>query len=90
MTGYVKAQVHYPKNVPIAPSPEVSSLLRNVMCPVDLYTGVLDVVLPLYSLACRDIQVPIMMNYRTSGIKVHDLPTWVGLGWNLSAGLKEV
>ena len=86
--SYSKAQKLYPKAVPMTPSPEVASLLRNVMNPVDLYTGVVDVEVPLYNLAYRDMQVPIVASYRTSGIKVHDLPTWVGLGWNLSAGGK--
>mgnify|MGYP005752390407 FL=1 len=87
-SSHAQAQMLFPKAIPMVPSPEVSSLLRNVMNPVDLYSGVLDVQIPLYNLSYKDMQVPIVASYRTSGIKVHDLPTWVGLGWNLSAGGK--
>ena len=68
-SSHAQAQMLFPKAIPMVPSPEVSSLLRNVMNPVDLYTGVLDVQIPLYNLSYKDMQVPIVANYRTSGIK---------------------
>ncbi|UII22645.1 PKD domain-containing protein [Fulvivirga ligni] len=46
--------------------------------------GVVDV--PLYTLKGKDISIPISLRYSTSGIKVQDVASSVGLGWALDAG----
>lgn len=70
----------------IPPSPESSSLIRNVNVPIDKYTGAANIQVPLYMIETQDISIPVMLTYQSSGIKVQDVATWVGLGWNLSAG----
>jgi YD repeat protein len=69
-------------------SPESSLLVRGVTNPVNLNTGVVNVQVPLFSIQEGGLNLPVYLSYQTSGIKLHDIATWVGLGWNLSAGGK--
>lgn len=78
---FIRAQV-------ISPSPASSSLIRDITNPVNYSTGVVGIQIPLYTLSCGDIHVPIALSYQASGIKVRDAAGWAGLGWNLSAGGK--
>ena len=68
------------KNVPT--SPEVALLGRFGDIPVGHYTGTAEVSAPLYNLKVDNIEIPLALSYHTSGIKVADEATWVGLGWN--------
>lgn len=72
----------------ISPSPEGMSSIKDIQSPVSYYTGTVNVSVPLYTINYRDIAVPISFNYQTSGIKVSDVPTYVGLGWRHSSGGK--
>lgn len=67
-------------------SPEMALLMRSVNNPVNLNTGIVNVQVPLFSIQEGGLTLPIGINYQTTGIKLHDIATWVGLGWNLSAG----
>lgn len=54
---------------------------------VDKYTGKLNLNIPITSLkAGGNINVPISLNFNKGGIKVSELSSWVGLGWQLLAG----
>lgn len=44
--------------------------------------------IPLYQVTLNDISVPIFLTYDNSGIKVNDIPSSVGLKWELLAGAK--
>ncbi|MCF2217932.1 hypothetical protein H9Q08_01275 [Chryseobacterium sp. PS-8] len=68
------------KNVPT--SPEVALLGRFGDIPIGHYTGTAEVSVPLYNLKVDNIDIPLALSYHTSGIKVADEATWVGLGWN--------
>lgn len=68
------------RNVPT--SPEVALLGRFGDIPVGHYTGTAEVSVPLYTLKVDNIEIPLALSYHTSGIKVADEATWVGLGWN--------
>lgn len=72
----------------IPPSPGSSSLIRDITNPVNYATGVVGIQMPLYTLSCGDINIPIYLSYQASGIKVRDAAGWTGLGWNLSTGGK--
>lgn len=75
----------YYKNV-IPPSPNASSLGKYVDWPVNLYTGVPQIDVPIYELKGRSLSVPISLSYHASGIKVGENASCVGLGWALQAG----
>lgn len=68
------------------PSPEASSLGKYADWPVSLYTGVPDISIPIYTLKGRNLSVPIGLSYHSSGIKVGEYASSVGLGWSLQAG----
>ena len=70
----------------VEPSPDAMSSIRNVQSAVDHSKGVANISVPLFTVSEQDIQVPIYVGYQTSGIKVEDIASSVGLGWNLSAG----
>lgn len=63
-------------------SPEVALLGRFGDIPVGHYTGTASVSVPLYNLKVDHLEIPLVLSYHTSGIKIADEATWVGLGWN--------
>jgi hypothetical protein len=67
-------------NVPT--SPEVALLGRFGDIPVGHYTGTAQVSVPLYNLKADHLEIPLVLSYHTSGVKVADEAPWVGLGWN--------
>ena len=67
-------------------SPATAAFTRYGDIPVDLSTGVPDISIPIYNLSSHGINVPISISYHASGIKVLDVASCVGLGWNLNAG----
>ncbi|MBK7173657.1 MAG: hypothetical protein IPH84_10600 [Bacteroidales bacterium] len=73
-----------PINIPT--SPEAALLGRFGDIPVSYYTGTSNISIPLYSIKNSAVEIPIILNYNSSGIKVEDEATWVGLGWDLSPG----
>ncbi len=67
-------------------SPEVAGLGKYIDIPVSLYTGVPKISIPLYQIKVNDFILPISLSYHSSGIKVEEVASWVGLGWTLNAG----
>ncbi len=70
----------------ISPSPTVSSLGEHLIHPVDYYTGIPKINIPLYEISTQNISIPIQLNYHASGIRVDQMASWVGLGWSLQSG----
>ena len=70
----------------IPPSPNSASLIKLAGFPVNEYAGTAHVNIPIYSLPSRTIDIPVSLNYRASGIRVQEIASSVGLGWNLNAG----
>lgn len=68
------------------PSTEAQSLGKFSEVPVDLYTGRVNINIPLFTISHNDIEVPISLSYHGGGIKVDDECGLVGLGWTLNAG----
>lgn len=54
--------------------------------PVNLFTGTASIGLPLYSASGRTLSVPVALSYKTTGIRVSQLASPVGLGWSLEVG----
>lgn len=70
----------------IPPSPNASSLGKYGEWPVSLYTGLPSINIPLYTLQAGSVSLPVSLSYHSSGIKVGEIASWVGLGWSLNAG----
>jgi hypothetical protein len=49
-------------------------------------TGIPSVNMPIVSIEAGGITIPVSLNYSSSGLKVDELPSWVGMGWSLTAG----
>ena len=77
-------KVQIPVEVPS--SPEISSLLQMVECPIDNNTGRADISIPIHEIKIGSIRLPITLVYNASGIKVNDVASTVGLGWSLNVG----
>lgn len=71
---------------PIPPSPDAASLGKYGDVPVSLFTGMVDISIPLLNVKGRVLSLPVGLSYHSSGIKVDDVAGWVGLGWSLNAG----
>ncbi len=67
-------------------SPDVSSLFDFTDISVGYYTGSVSKNIPIASLSEGPLSTNINLSYSTSGHKVAERATWVGLGWNLNAG----
>jgi RHS repeat-associated protein len=78
-------QAPFAANV-VPPSPEAATLAAYADIPVDLYTGIPEISIPLYELKERDLAVPINLSYHAAAHKVEDQASRVGLGWGLRAG----
>lgn len=67
-------------------TPDITSFHKSNFSPTNLYNGKLNINVPIYNVKCGNIEVPISLNYNTGGIKVDEIASNVGLGWNLNAG----
>lgn len=72
--------------VKIPPSPEAQAFTKFGNTAVNLYTGTPEISIPIHTAKGREISVPITLSYDASGVRVEAIPTWVGMGWNLSVG----
>ena len=71
----------------IPPSPEATQMVLYGNNNVNYYTGAVDISIPIYTINEKGYQLPISLNYNGSnGIRVTETASWVGLGWNLTAG----
>ena len=83
----VKAQSPNPKlPVILPPSPEAASITKNGELNSGAYHGGPQASIPLYEIKLKNITLPVSLNYASNGLKVDEIPSRVGLGWNLSAG----
>lgn len=71
--------------LPVPLTPNAASLGKFGAVPVNAYTGLPSIQLPLYTVKQGTLSVPITLAYH-SAIKVDETPSWVGLGWALQAG----
>lgn len=67
-------------------TPEASAFMKYGEESVNEYTGTADISVPLYTIKCKDIEIPLVLRYDATGIKVEQEASWVGLGWNLMVG----
>lgn len=67
-------------------SPEAASLGKYGDYKINTYTGLPSISIPLYSVQGSELSMAFGLNYEGGGIKVEQVPTWVGSGWSLSGG----
>lgn len=87
--GASKGQdIDFYKNNVFPPSPEVLAITKHGNIPVGYETGIPQISIPIYSYnqASTGLALDISLNYHAGGIKVDELASNVGIGWNLNAG----
>lgn len=72
--------------VEVPKSPEAEAFEKYGNTPVNMYTGTPNVSIPLYTIQGRELSLPLSLTYDASGVKVRQMATGAGLGWNLNAG----
>lgn len=70
----------------IPKTPESTPLGSFGNTPINYYTGLPEVSLPLMTLKGIRLELPITLNYDPSGVRTDELSGPVGLKWSLSAG----
>ncbi|MCF3109425.1 RHS repeat protein [Niabella sp. CC-SYL272] len=73
-----------PKVVPA--SPTAANLGMYKQEDVSYYTGTPNINIPLFAINTGHLNLPISLSYHANGIKVEEMSSIVGLGWNLNAG----
>src|SRR5258708_6602706 len=74
------AAITVPAVVP--PAVDASSLGKYGDVPVSMSNAKADISVPLYEIKTPRLTLPITLNYSSSGIKVDDMASWVGLEWS--------
>jgi hypothetical protein len=67
-------------------SPNVAAMERYGNFEVNLFHGVPEINISIFEVKSKGFNIPISLSYHASGIKVTDVASWVGLGWNINAG----
>jgi|GEM_PF-6556519 len=68
------------------PSPTAFSMIKYTDAPINISGGRPDVTVPIYTINEPGISFPVAYNYGAGGIKVDEVASSYGLGWNLIAG----
>ncbi|UUC44803.1 RHS repeat domain-containing protein [Flavobacterium cerinum] len=69
-----------------APSPQAYALTKFGDIPINEFTGMVNANIPIYTAKVGKLQLPIILNYSASGVKVAQTATWTGINWTLNAG----
>lgn len=90
LTGYTqKINLDYKAgavNVALPKTPESQAFEKYGNIPVNEVTGTANLSIPLYNIKSRFLSLPVTLSCNTSGIKVNQEASWVGLGFDLVAG----
>lgn len=70
----------------IPPDPNVATLGKYAIHPVNSYTGIPNIDIPIYTIKSGTLTVPISLSYHSGGIRLNEESGRVGLGWALNAG----
>ena len=72
--------------VKVPNTPEAEAFTKYGNTSVSMYSGTPNISIPIYTISGRELDLPISLTYDASGIKVAQLATQAGLGWNLNVG----
>ena len=64
--------------------PEVNSLLKFIETPVSHSTGLINFNIPIYEIKQGDINYKIDLSYNSSGVRVNERASWVGMGFGIN------
>ena len=76
-----------PVNIDVVPkSPQASSLGSYGDIPVNYVSGSSSYSIPLFEMNYSGISESINLTYSYAGLRIDEVPSWVGLGWSLGFG----
>jgi len=85
--GYGQMENQSPIKIDIIPpSPNALALGKYGEIPVNHYTGVPSINIPLFTVGSHKSSLPVSLSYHAGGFRVTENASWVGLGWSLNAG----
>lgn len=84
VVSYSQSGASVPDILP--PSPTAMQIAKYSLTGASMSTGAANMSLPLYTYATTNLQIPISLNYNSTGLKVDQVASRVGLGWMLDAG----
>ena len=67
-------------------SPQTYEFVKYGNTPVNLYSGEINVTIPIYTYKDQDFTIPIYLGYNSSGFIPNKRESIVGLNWYLNAG----
>ncbi|MDN4165474.1 hypothetical protein QWY31_08180, partial [Cytophagales bacterium LB-30] len=70
----------------IPPSPDVAAMAKVHDIPMNYNTGSPNIAFPLLELKTYGYSLPVSINYNSTGNRVDDIASRVGLGWSLEMG----
>lgn len=68
----------------IPPSPTAASLGKYGDQQINMFTGTSSVSIPIYEIKTNGFSIPLSLSYASSGLRVTEAASWVGLGWSLN------
>ena len=74
------SRIHLPK------SPEAEAFEKYGNTGVNLYSGTPQITIPLHTFKGTELNVSMALDYDATGVKVPQIATNAGLGWNLTLG----
>ncbi|GAA3923933.1 hypothetical protein GO495_02975 [Chitinophaga oryziterrae] len=76
-----------PNNIVVVPpTPDVAKIAEYGDIQSNLFNGVPNIGIPIYTISVDNFSLPISLKYNASGFKVDEMSSAVGLGWSLFAG----
>ncbi|TGN21630.1 hypothetical protein [Empedobacter tilapiae] len=70
--------------IPIPTTPDAYALSKITDLEVDYFRGQANISIPIHSINIDGVNIPINLSYNTSGIKLNEVASSVGLGWSLN------
>ncbi|MFN4086533.1 MAG: RHS repeat domain-containing protein [Spirosomataceae bacterium] len=83
--GYTQAVNNEDRKVSL-PTPDAVAMGKYGEIPVDYFTGIPSIQVPIHTLQAGPIQLPIRLQYHASGLRPAEIASWVGQGWALYNG----
>ena len=77
VSNLTMAQVKAPQITPL--SPNAAALWKYAEFPVNIYTGIPSISIPIYEVKSGSLSVPISLSYHAGGNRYEDQASWVGL-----------
>ena len=70
----------------IPPSPEAASVFKFAEVPVNAYSGLANVSIPVFEIKAGKLSIPVNLSYHGRGVRVEEVAPRVGIGWTLNYG----